>query len=275
LAVLRWAENPRDQMAAYRVVQLLPGAGPATAQGAWEHLAAAGFQFSALDRFQPPPGARRDWPGLMSLMCSLGPGEENWYTQLSQVRVWYQPHLQRIFDDWQVREGDVDALEQIASRYRSRERFLSELTLDPTQATGDLAGAPMMDEDFLILSTVHSAKGQEWDSVYVLNVADGNFPSEFATGKPALIEEERRLLYVAMTRARLELHLLAPLKYYVPQQRRHGDRHVYGARSRFINDALMERFQRVFHGMPADQAGSATSRPDTVIDVASRTRQMW
>ncbi|MGB5211412.1 MAG: ATP-dependent helicase [Gammaproteobacteria bacterium] len=275
LAVLRWAENPRDQMAAYRVVQLLPGAGPATAQGAWEHLAAAGFQFSALDRFQPPPGARRDWPGLMSLMCSLGPGEGDWYTQLSQVRVWYQPHLQRIFDDWQVREGDVDALEQIASRYRSRERFLSELTLDPTQATGDLAGAPMMDEDFLILSTVHSAKGQEWDSVYVLNVADGNFPSEFATGKPALIEEERRLLYVAMTRARLELHLLAPLKYYVPQQRRHGDRHVYGARSRFINDALMERFQRVFHGTPADQAGSATSRPDTVIDVASRTRQMW
>ena len=65
----------------------------------------------------------------------------------------------------------------------------------------------------MILSTIHSAKGQEWDYVYVLNVADGNFPSEFAAGKPDMIEEERRLLYVAMTRARNELHLCAPLQY--------------------------------------------------------------
>lgn len=276
LAVLRWAENPRDQMAAFRVIQLLPGAGPATAQAACDRLAAGGFRFPALHGFRPPPAASRDWPGLLELMQSMGPGEGDWHTQVGQARAWYQPHLQRIFDDWQVREGDIDALEQIASRYRSRERFLSELTLDPTQASGDLAGTPLMDEDFLILSTVHSAKGQEWDSVYLLNVADGNFPSEFATGKPAMVEEERRLLYVAMTRARRELHLLAPLKYYVPQQRRHGDRHVYGARSRFINDALMDRFMRVFHGAPAQEAGSsATTRPDTVIDVAARTRGMW
>ena len=100
-----------------------------------------------------------------------------------------------------MRAADLDALEQIAAGYPSRERFLTELTLDPPQASGDLAGPPHLDEDFLILSTVHSAKGQEWCSVYVLNVADGNFPSEFATGKPEMIEEERRLLYVAMTRA--------------------------------------------------------------------------
>ena len=132
-----------------------------------------------------------------------------------------------------------------------------------------------MDEDYLILSTVHSAKGQEWDSVYILNVADGNFPSEFATGKPAQVEEERRLLYVAMTRARSALHLLAPLKYYVPQQRRHGDKHIYGARSRFLPDDVLARFERSFHAAPGGGDGDAGGRPDTVVDVAARLRQMW
>ncbi len=274
LAVLRLAENPRDQMAAFRVIQLLPGAGPATAQGAWDCLAGGGHRLGVLSDYRPPPAARRDWPGLVELLSGMDSGEGDWYTQVGQVRDWYRPHLQRIFDDWQVREGDIDALEQIASGYRSRERFLSELTLDPPQASGDLAGPPLLDEDFLVLSTVHSAKGQEWDSVYLLNVADGNFPSEFATGKPEMVEEERRLLYVAMTRAREDLHLLAPLKYYVPQQRRHGDRHVYGARSRFLDDELMQRFEQCFHGQ-AERQSDAAAHPDTVVDVAARMREMW
>lgn len=275
LAVLRWAENLRDQMAAYRVVQLLSGAGPATAQGAWERLSAADFRIQALAAFRPPPAARCDWPLLVELLASLGPEPEGWHTQVGQVRRWYQPHLQRRFDDWQVREGDLDALEQIAAGYPTRERFLSELSLDPPQATGDHSGTPLLDEDYLVLSTVHSAKGQEWDSVFVLNVADGNFPSEFATGKPDLVEEERRLLYVAMTRARDALHLLAPLKYYVTQQRRHGDHHVYGARSRFLDDAMLDRFERVFHGCAGEHGGAEASRPDTVVDVAARIREMW
>jgi len=275
LAVLRLAENPRDQMAAYRVVQLLSGAGPATAQGAWERLAAADFRIGALADFRPPPAARRDWPKLVELLTGIAPEQDGWHTQIGRVRRWYQPHLQRIFDDWQVREGDLDALEQIATSYRSRERFLTELSLDPPQATGDLSGPPLLDEDYLVLSTVHSAKGQEWDTVFVLNVADGNFPSEFATGNPELVEEERRLLYVAMTRAREGLHLLAPLKYYVPQQRRHGDRHVYGARSRFLDDDLMTRFEQVFHGCAGADGDPAAARPDAVVDVASRMREMW
>ena len=105
----------------------------------------------------------------------------------------------------------------------------------------------------MILSTIHSAKGQEWDFVYVLNVADGNFPSEFSTGKPELIEEERRLLYVAMTRARNELHVCAPLKYAVTQQAKDGDAHVYGAKSRFMTDKVLDCFERVSfrgHALP-------------------------
>ena len=117
-----------------------------------------------------------------------------------------------------MRIGDLVQLERLAQQFATRDQFLAELALDPPAATGDLAGTPYLDEDYLVLSTVHSAKGQEWDAVYMLNVADGNFPSEFSTGRSDQIEEERRLLYVAMTRAKNDLHLIAPLKYYVTNQ---------------------------------------------------------
>ncbi len=140
--------------------------------------------------------------------------------------------------------GDLEQLEQLSGQHASRERFLTELTLDPPSMTSDKSAGASKDEDYVILSTIHSAKGQEWDIVYVLNVSDGNFPSEFSTGKPALIEEERRLLYVAMTRARNELHLCAPLKFAVTQQSRDGDKHVYGAKSRFMTDRVLECFEK-------------------------------
>ena len=160
-------------------------------------------------------------------------------------------------------------------QFPSRERFITELTLDPPQASGDQAGPPLLDEDYLILSTVHSAKGQEWDSVYVLNVNDGSFPNEFAAGKPESIEEERRLLYVAMTRAKRDLQLVAPLKYYVTQQRRWGEKYVYGARSRFMTDALLDTFElRVWPS--GDDAPVGGPRPSTVrIDALARLRNMW
>ncbi len=162
----------------------------------------------------------------------------------------------------------------MAQQFASRERFLTELALDPPQASGDLAGAPHRDEDYLVLSTVHSAKGQEWDAVHVLNVADGNFPSEYATGRAELIEEERRLLYVAMTRAKSELHLIAPLRYYVTGQPRRGDAHVYGATSRFLTRAVMERLQPLTWP-EADAADAAPAREAPPIDVATALRGLW
>jgi DNA helicase-2/ATP-dependent DNA helicase PcrA len=133
----------------------------------------------------------------------------------------------------------------------------------------------LLDEDYLILSTVHSAKGQEWESVFVLNVTDGNFPSEFATGKPEMIEEERRLLYVAMTRAKQSLSLLSPLRFHVTQQRRDGDRHVYGARSRFMTDRLLATLDQRFAGRSEAEGAAFRVRSDKQIDVASRMREMW
>ena len=134
----------------------------------------------------------------------------------------------------------------------------------------------------MILSTIHSAKGQEWDIVYILNVADGNFPSEFSTGKPEMIEEERRLLYVAMTRARNELHLCAPLRYSVTQQAKDGDAHIYGAKSRFMTDKVLDCFERTtyrsLHGAESLRAGEPVGlragEPATV-DVVAQLKEMW
>jgi DNA helicase-2/ATP-dependent DNA helicase PcrA len=125
-----------------------------------------------------------------------------------------------------------------------------------------------------VLSTIHSAKGQEWDAVHVLNVADGNFPSEFATGDPAQIEEERRLLYVAMTRAKTDLHVIAPLRYYITQQPRRGDAHVYGARSRFITRKVLAQFEQMT--WPAAEAGAAAPpQAAAPVDVAGKLRGLW
>jgi DNA helicase-2/ATP-dependent DNA helicase PcrA len=210
-------------------------------------------------------------------MNSLSSGEADdhgWQTGITQSRHWYQPHLERIYDGLDTREADLEQLEQISGKYPTRERFLTELTLDPPSAAGDLSGDPFLDEDYLILSTVHSSKGQEWESVFVLNFSDGNFPSEFATGKPEQIEEERRLLYVAMTRAKQSLALIAPLRYHVTQQRRDGDKHVYGARSRFLTDSLMATMDKAFHGRP-DASSRLVPRSNKKLDVAGQLKEMW
>jgi DNA helicase-2/ATP-dependent DNA helicase PcrA len=120
---------------------------------------------------------------------------------------------------------------------------------------------------------VHSAKGQEWEAVYLLNVSDGNFPNEFAAGKPEQIEEERRLLYVAMTRAKTSLELISPLKYYVTQQSRMGDRHVYGAKSRFLTRKVLSCFEEVSWSDERERNPAATK--STPVDVAGKLRGMW
>ncbi len=280
LAVLRWAENARNGIAAFRVLQLLDGIGPATAQRCLDHLGAHSGSFDALAAFEPPAAAASCWPAFIRLMLDLTRPLAPWSGQLEQVVRWYQPLLQNRLDDALVRTADLEMLVALAPQFADRERFLTELTLDPPSASGDLTGEPLLDEDYLILSTVHSAKGQEWDSVYVLNVADGNFPNEFACGSDAGLEEERRLLYVAITRARNRLHLIEPQRYFVTQQPRYGDAHVRGARSRFLTPAVLAQLEP--HGPPdaaghlgADRDGAAGLAATTRVDVASRLRGMW
>ena len=261
LAVLRWADNPKNRVAAFRALQLLPGVGPAGAARIFTGFEAGGSWQSL----------RTGSAELDQLMTDLA--DSPWEGQVQRAREWYAPHLERLYDSAQVRAGDLLQLERIAQNYQERQTFLTEMALDPPSATGDLSGEPYLDEDYLVLSTVHSAKGQEWEAVHILNVADGNFPSEFATGRAELVEEERRLLYVAMTRAKTDLHLIAPLKYYVASQSRMGDRHVYGAKSRFMTRAVLACMEPVAHGDPLEAQEVLAGKSQ--VDVAGTLRKMW
>ena len=274
LSILRWADNPQNSVAAFRVLKLVPGIGPAHAKQAFEHFEGKGHNFKSLAYFDAPQPVKLDWKRFCALMEKLADPALPWAGQLGTVRDWYKPQLERIYDAAFSRTGDLEQLEKLSAQYPNRERFLTELTLDPPSVTGDQSGGSSRDEDYVVLSTIHSAKGQEWDFVYVLNVADGNFPSEYATGKPEMIEEERRLLYVAMTRARNELHLCAPLKYSVTQQAKEGDAHVYGAKSRFMSDKVLAFFDKTTF---RSQRGVETLRDaDTAtVNVAAQLKEMW
>src|SRR6185503_1875705 len=207
------------------------------------------------------------------LMERLRSGQAIWPGDMDAARLWYEPHLERLHADAHVRRADLHQLEQIAAGYPSRERFLTELTLDPPNATSDQADAPLLDEDYLILSTIHSAKGQEWKSVYVLNVVDGCIPSDMATDTPAQIEEERRLLYVAMTRAKDDLHLIVPQRFFTHQQASTGDRHVFASRTRFIPASILDCFTCSAWPVAQRQDRSTTrSRITAPIDLKTRMR---
>ena len=273
LSILRWADNPRNSVAGFRVLKLVAGIGPGHAKQALDHLEAQGYNVKSLAQYDAPQAAKMDWRRFCVLLEKLADPATPWPGQVGTVREWYKPQLERIYDAAFSRTGDLEQLEQLSVQHASRERFLTELTLDPPSVSSDQSAMASKDEDYVVLSTIHSAKGQEWDNVYVLNVADGNFPSEFSAGKPEMVEEERRLLYVAMTRARNELHLCAPLKYQVTQQAKDGDGHIYGAKSRFMTDKVLGFFDqttfRSQRGIESLRAG------DTVIDVTAQLKEMW
>ena len=163
------------------------------------------------------------------------------------MRSVYGPLLERRYDNVQARLRDLEQIEGLAARSQTRSQFLADLVLDPPSYTQELAGPPLLDEDYLILSTMHSAKGLEFDVVYVIHAADGNIPSDMATGSAAEIEEERRLLYVACTRAREQLYVSHPLRYYT-QPWAKADTHGYAQRSRFLTHAVTAHFDELQTG---------------------------
>jgi DNA helicase-2/ATP-dependent DNA helicase PcrA len=274
LAFLRWAENPRDRVSGFRVIQLLPGAGPATAERLLDRVAAVSDPLPAIAAFAPPAACAAHWPAFAEAIALVRSQAAGWPAELDLLCRWYAPHLERIHDDAVLRQADLVQLAQIASTYPTRQRFLTELTLDPPDATSGEAGTPLIDEDYLILSTIHSAKGQEWTWVLLLNAVDGCIPSDLGTGSTAELEEERRLLYVAMTRAKDHLHLIMPQRFFVHQQRNNGDRHMYAARTRFITAAMLDRFECA--AWPVARPTASAKRPAREgVDIAARLRRMW
>jgi DNA helicase II / ATP-dependent DNA helicase PcrA len=275
LAFLRWAENLRDRISGFRVIQLLSGAGPASAARLLDHLAESDQPMEALLDFQPPKACAEDWPAFADTLRAVRGGATGWPAEFELVCRWYAPHLERLYEDATTREADLLQLAQIASTYPNRERFLTELTLDPPTASSGEAGVPLLDEDYLILSTIHSAKGQEWNSVFVLNCVDGCIPSDLATERTAEIEEERRLLYVAMTRAKDHLHLIVPQRFYAHQQRNNGDRHMYALRTRFIPDAITDHFEQCAWPAPTRESSSPAIASLKTVPIGARLKQMW
>jgi DNA helicase-2/ATP-dependent DNA helicase PcrA len=255
LSLLRILENPLDEIGWFRVLLLLDGVGPATARRLMEAIGIRGPEHppSPLRRLieEPPAvpiGAQRGFDDLRSALADCRPGAGGGglppAAQIERLRVFCEPVFRRKYDAAQSRLRDVDQLEHIASRYANRGRFLAELTLDPPSSTGDLAGPPGLDEDYLVLSTIHSAKGLEWDAVHVIHAADGMIPSDLSTGDDERIEEERRLLYVAMTRARDELIVYFPQRYY-RRPRGVEDPHSYAQLTRFLPQEVRMHFDEV------------------------------
>jgi DNA helicase-2/ATP-dependent DNA helicase PcrA len=275
LSILRWAQNLRDRVSGFRAIQLLHGVGPKIAARILDNLHSAPPGAALLAEQPVPEGVRAAWIEFAELVEAAGVGRAEWPACAEQIARWYETQMDRLYEDAVIRTADIQQLARLASTYPSRERFLTELTLDPPEVTSDQPGAPLLDEDYLILSTIHSAKGREWTAVSVLNVVDGCIPSEMSTGSDAGVDEERRLLYVAMTRAKDHLELLVPQRFYITGQAPAGDRHVYAGRTRFIPNRLLALFQQ--HGWPRVEgdAASSVSVEQARIDIAAKMRAMW
>ena len=276
LSVLRWAENPRSRLAGSRVAQLVPGIGAATTSRLLDAMDAATDPAAALQQFVPPAAATLEWQALAKLIAELRSPTSAWPDDVQRVNLWYQPHLERLHDDARIRQADLVQLARMANASSSRQQFLTDMTLDPPAATSDESGPPLLDEDYLILSTIHSAKGMEWQSVHLLNAVDGCIPSDMATGNQTQIDEERRLLYVALTRAKRHLHVLVPQRFYVSSQSGLGDRHVYSSLTRFIPPAVASLFEACGPARPDEVADAgAALAPAVQLDVVSRLRAQW
>jgi DNA helicase-2/ATP-dependent DNA helicase PcrA len=275
IAILRVAENPRDRIAIFRTLLLLPGIGPKRAGALADKMASAPAPFDELLDHEPPKAAGAAWQSFTDMMRNFSFTIASWPGDIGRIREWYRPYLEERYDDAHNRLMDVEQLEEIAHGYPSRQKFLTDLALDPPAATSDQPGPPSQDDDYLILSTIHSAKGQEWTNVFVLHVVDGCIPSDLGVGSRDELEEERRLLYVGMTRAKNQLHLIVPQRFYVGQQAARGDRHVYGNRSRFIPDSLLDLFD--LRTYPLAKSGELGFSPLTTkrVDLGKDLMNMW
>jgi DNA helicase II / ATP-dependent DNA helicase PcrA len=273
LALLRWAQNGADRIAGFRTLQLVPGVGPARAAKILDAVDEHGA-YGVVRNTAPPAGASEAWNALKQTLAAMAKAPA-WPGDLDLAARWYAPLMAERYDDARVRAGDIEQLQRIGATFGSRTSFLTDLTLDPPNATSDESGPALKDDDYLILSTIHSAKGQEWKNVFVLNVVDGCMPSDLGAGSTAELEEERRLLYVAMTRAKDELHLITPQRFYHTQQSKGGDKHVYAIRSRFIPEYVAAQFDQCAWSSEPAPGQLGARGPLTKIDLAARARSRW
>ncbi len=284
LAFLRVLDNPRDEVSWYRILTLLPGVGDVTARHAITAMLARSWDATALEEFVPPPRARaahaslvgmlrelRDSPSAAALEGAPGSPDEGAVARdIARIRVLYDDILRERYDRPDPRLADLDQLQTIAAGFPGRGAFLSALALEPPSSTQDLASGADSEEDHLILSTAHSSKGKEWDAVFLIWAVDGWFPSSRALGDDDELEEERRLMYVAMTRARNTLAVIYPLNSYATP--RSGDYSI-DQLSRFLDRGVRAQMDRVVLGPPApDPADLPPLPPQPLLDLRALLR---
>ncbi|MEM1062624.1 MAG: ATP-dependent helicase, partial [Planctomycetota bacterium] len=281
VAFLRLAENPRDGISARRVLTLIPGIGDRTAGGLLERLRQSEFDFTTWDAFNPPVASKDYWADFLPLMNELaGPAGVTMpvETQLGKVRAFYSRVIEFNRDDAASRRRDLEQLELVSARSPNRTQFLVDMTLDPPTSTRDLASRPEEDgvEDFLTLSTIHSAKGLEFDAVTVLHCADGSIPSEQSLNSDEQLDEERRLFYVAVTRAKTHLTLLHPLRVY-DKRRGTNDAYGYAALTRFLPENLLPLVEQKSAGgedaLPARRLTATRANLTSAVD--DRLDDLW
>ena len=238
LAVVRIVLNPNDEVAWFRILQLLDEVGPRTARRILD----------ALDRSDPaawphqwgnlvlPDRTRAEGMDLMKALARIRTITEPGL-QAELVQQALAPLVRCRYADAETRLLDLALLTGQAARTATLAQFAAELVLDPPQSSADLAGPPHLDEDYLVLSTIHSAKGLEWDAVHLIHASDGNLPSDMALSSPDGLDEERRVLYVALTRARHSLRIYVPLRYF-HQPLGRSDASGLGKLSRFLGDSV-------------------------------------
>ena len=277
LAMLRLVQNPFDEMAWLRVLPLAHGTGPASIEKILGHLGVrdpgrAGPDPVAIFCTAPQScgAAPRSVADLVRLASALGSCRHDHRSaggQVDVVRAALEPLIRRRYDHPDARLADYDALARMAADAPNATQLVADLTLDPPTSTGDLAGSPSLDDDWLTLSTVHSAKGGEWGVVHLIHAADGAFPSDLATGSAEEVDEERRLFYVALTRAKRHLHIYAPLRYHHGDPAGWTDQHSYAQRTRFLPpsvDGLLDH--RAIRGEDDLDLPASTLPLTTVVD---------
>jgi ATP-dependent DNA helicase UvrD/PcrA len=274
LALLRILENPLDEVGWFRALQLPEGIGPASARRV---MSALGLGATPADGRAPlarfldelpsaPEASLPDLESMRSALTDCVEGELPVPSQVERLRRFLEPVFARRYDSAAARLRDLEQLEALASRFPTRARLLVEVALDPPSSTSDLAGPPLLDEDYVVLSTIHSAKGGEWDVVHVIHAADGMIPSDMATGSTDEIEEERRLFYVALTRARDALYVYLPLRYY-RRPRGRDDAHTYAQLTRFLPPDVLQHFDA--RGLDPGEAEGASLADAPVPDTAA------
>lgn len=280
LAFLRFAENPRDRLAGRRMLCQLPGIGAAFADVALDRLEAAGFEPVALALLPPPAAARPLWGEFVTLLETLLTAA--WPQPVPLLCRFLTPLMQARFDDYAERARDLEQLALAAALAPSRHDFLTSLALEPPFGSGGQARDPRLDDDWLVLSTIHSAKGREFEAVFLLWLVDGWIPSDMATGSARELEEERRLFYVAVTRARRRLFLLQPLRCHVHPEPERSDHAVRCAPSRFLTAAVRRELEVVPCPTPQSAGAgawplspTATAGGDILLDLAAQLRSLW